>query len=551
MIAARLLRLAAAFGLVVGAAAAARAQPADPPPPRLVVALVVDQFSADLFAEYRGRFTGGLARLAQGAVFAAGYQSHAATETCPGHSTILTGAHPARSGIVANTWFDLSIARAKKAVYCSEDETRVATDPGDYVASAVHLLVPTLGDRLKRANPDSRNVAVSGKDRGALMLGGHAIDQVYWWKGAGFVTLAGRTLGPAAEAANAAVAAEIARPAAAMPLPPDCARHDRAVMAGAANVGTGRFARNLGDATRFRLSPRLDAATADLARRLTEELDLGRGPATDVLSVSLSATDYVGHATGTEGAEMCLQLHALDRTIGDLLAFLDARGIDYVAVLTADHGGLDLPERLAEQGLPQAARVDPALMPEPLGKAIAARLGLPGDASPILGDGPFGDLYLAASLSADQRKRALAELKALVQHPQVAAVFTADELAATPLPAGSPETWTLRERARASYRRGRSGDAVMLLERAVVPIAVPGPGYTATHGSPWDYDRRVPILFWRRGLAGFEQPHPVKTVDIAPTLVALVGLHVPEAEFDGRCLDLDPGAANTCGDDGR
>ena len=84
-----------------------------------------------------------------------------------------------------------------------------------------------------------------------------------------------------------------------------------------------------------------------------------------------------------------------------------------------------------------------------------------------------------------------------------------------------------------------------------MPIVAALPGFTATHGSAWDYDRRVPILFWRSGLGGFEQPHPVKTVDIAPTLAALVGLKVGEAEFDGRCLDLDPGAGNTCEADGR
>ena len=99
------------------------AAPAQPPrPPRLIVAISVDQFSADLFAEYRQHFTGGLRRLSQGAVFPAGYQAHAATETCPGHSTILTGSRPARTGIIANNWFDLGAAREDKYIYCSEDE---------------------------------------------------------------------------------------------------------------------------------------------------------------------------------------------------------------------------------------------------------------------------------------------------------------------------------------------------------------------------------------------------------------------------------------------
>ena len=542
-----------ALALLLGGAGAGSAQTAPPtavapaPPPKLILAIAVDQFSADLFAEYRNRYAYGLKRLQQGGVFPSGYQSHAATETCPGHSTIMTGAHPARTGIVANTWYDLGIARAKKAVYCAEDETRTAADPKDYVASAVHLLVPTLGDRLKAANPATRNVAVAGKDRAALMMGGHDIDQVYWWKGAGFVTLAGRQLGVSAVAQNAAITSALTKDRAPLDLPADCARADRAIQAGSVTVGTGRFERAKGDTNRFRISPELDAATADLAEKLVAELSLGQGPATDVLSVSFSATDYVGHATGTEGTEMCLQMHALDKTIGGLLDFLDARGVDYAVVLTADHGGFDLPERLVQQGLPQAARVDPALVPEALGKAIAARLKIAAVEPLLYSDGPFGDFYLNRALKPKQRKAVLGELKALVSHPQVAAVFTADELTKAPAPAGSPETWTLLDRARASFNAKRSGDAVILLDRAIVPIPKPAPGYTATHGSPWDYDRRVPMLFWRKGMTGFEQPSPVETVDIAPTLAALIGLAVPEAEFDGRCLDLDAGPGNTCG----
>ena len=102
--------------------------PAPTTPPKLIVVISVDQFSADLFQQYRNRYTGGFARLLGGAVFPSGYQSHAATETCPGHSTILTGMRPAHTGIVANNWIDQSVARADKTVYCAEDETVPGTD---------------------------------------------------------------------------------------------------------------------------------------------------------------------------------------------------------------------------------------------------------------------------------------------------------------------------------------------------------------------------------------------------------------------------------------
>jgi len=93
-------------------------------------------------------------------------------------------------------------------------------------------------------------------------------------------------------------------------------------------------------------------------------------------------------------------------------------------------------------------------------------------------------------------------------------------------------------------RPPRSGDIVVALKPRVTPIADPARGYVATHGSFWDYDRRVPILFWRKGVRGFEQPLSVETVDIMPSLAALIGL--PVSGVDGHCLDLDEGPATTC-----
>ncbi len=515
--------------------------------PRLIVAVSVDQFSADLFAQYRQRFTGGIARLSDGAVFPSGYQSHAATETCPGHSTIMTGNRPAHTGIIANSWIDQSVTVGPKVVYCAEDVARRTAGSKDYVASVGNLLVPTLGEWMKRANPAARNIAVSGKDRGALMMGGHDIDQVYWWKGAGFTTLVGRQIGPSAQAQNALITATLAKGAPAFVMPAWCSRQDRAVQAGKVSVGTGHFALKAGDSDGFRASPRLDRATLDLATRLVDEQRLGKGTVPDVLSVSLSATDYVGHATGTEGAEMCIQLTQLDAALGDFFAGLDKRGIDYAVVLTADHGGFDLPERAQEQALGQSARVGDDVSATALSTALGKRYGIEPKGL-ILSDGAAGDYWLRTDVAPGLRGKLIDDARALLMtSPQVEAVLSAAEIAATPMPTTSPETWTLTERARASYNPLHSGDFVVMLKRGIVPIAHPGTGYVATHGSPWDYDRRVPILFWRKGMTGFEQPSPVETVDIAPSLAALIGLKLPDGTFDGRCLDLDGGTVNTCG----
>jgi predicted AlkP superfamily pyrophosphatase or phosphodiesterase len=519
-----------------------------PARPRLVIAISVDQFSADLFAEYRGLYSGGLRRLSQGMAFPAGYQSHAATETCPGHSTILTGDRPARTGIIANNWYDQSAGRADKYIYCSEDERVPGSTSENYTVSDLHLRVPTLGDLMRRADPRSRVVAVAGKDRAAIMMGGHNPTQRWYWGGSGFVTDRPGADAPAAiGAANSRVAEALSRPREAMALPDACQSRDRAipVPGRATPVGTGRFAREAGDRGAFRASPDFDRNILGLAEDLRDQFRLGEGPQTDLLIIGLSATDYVGHGFGTRGSEMCIQQLALDRILGEFFQDLDRRGVDYVVMLTADHGGLDLPERAVQMAGGAAARVDPALGATRMGEALGRRLGVRGPV--ILGDGAFGDMWVDRNLAPRVRARVLAEaLRAYRAHPQVQTVFTRAEIAATPSPSGPPETWTLLQRARASFDTERSGDFYVVLKPRITPIADGSRGSVATHGSIWDYDRRVPILFWRRGMTGFEQPLSVETVDIMPTLAGIIGLPLAPGSVDGRCLDLVVGPGTSC-----
>ncbi|EQA96569.1 alkaline phosphatase, partial [Sphingobium baderi LL03] len=516
--------------------------------PRLIVAIAVDQFSADLFSEYRRYYEGGLKRLtADGIVFPRGYQSHAATETCPGHSTILTGSRPSRTGIIANTWFDLKAGREDKAIYCAEDETQPGTSSGAYVASPVHLRVPTLGGRMKAANPTTRVVSVAGKDRAAIMMGGPTADQTWWLSPKGYVSYKDVPTPPLIAKVNAVFAQRLAQSSPGFDLPPQCVAKDFPVGIGAGQtVGTGRFAREAGDFRIFRASPEQDALTLALAASVIETMGLGKQAQTDIISIGLSATDYVGHAFGTEGAESCIQIDRLDQELGAFFAQLDKDGIDYAVVLTADHGGHDLPERHRENAMPMEQRVDEALTPKALTAAVGAKTGLAGRKL-IWGDGPMGDLYFDIALTPSQRAAVEAEtLRTLRAHPQVQAVFTKAEIAASPSPSGPPESWSLLQEARASFDPERSGDLLLLLKPRITPIVDPTRGYVATHGSPWDTDRRVPILFWRKGLRPFEQPLGVETVDILPTLAALIGLPVPRGEIDGRCLDLIAGEGDSC-----
>jgi hypothetical protein len=160
-----------------------------------------------------------------------------------------------------------------------------------------------------------------------------------------------------------------------------------------------------------------------------------------------------------------------------------------------------------------------------MGKALVAKLGLSGPG--LIGYSAQGDIYLDSKLSPRDRQRLLsAAVAAYKADPQVEAVFTADQIARVPVPTGDPANWSLIQRERASFYAPRSGDFVVFLKKDITPIS-DTTRTVATHGSPYDYDRRVPILFWGPGIASQTIERSAETTDIAPTLAAYLG----------KCLD--------------
>jgi predicted AlkP superfamily pyrophosphatase or phosphodiesterase len=510
---------------------------AEAPKPKLVIAIAVDQFSANLFDEYRPTFTGGLQRLASGVSYANGFQSHSATETCPGHSTILTGDRPTRTGIVANTWLDLDTQREDKSIYCVEDEHVAESNSKAYTVSPMHLRVPTLGERLKQVFPTSRTVAVAGKDRAAVMMAGHAPDQIWWWtnKSYQFESYAGRTAPAIVSDVNARMLAMVKSGYDYPALPAACRKRIAPITYGDHTVGVERAHMAAGDGTGLYSHPALDQATLDIAIGLVKDMKLGQGTAPDVLAMSLSVTDPVGHMYGTEGPEQCGQIYALDAALGHFLDQIDATGVPYTVVLTADHGGLDIPERT---GAPQGAlRVDSSIRPLQLDINVGIELKL--TKRVIFGEGsePGGNLYIAHDLSPKLRSRvAVAARKHLIASPFVEAVFMRAEILAAAKPTAKPSEWSLIQRVAASYDPVRSGDLYVVLKKLVMPISDPGAGSIATHGSAWNYDRRVPILFYSKGMAADARSDETETVNIMPTLAALTGLKLEPNAVDGKCL---------------
>ena len=552
MRATKFLAAVACAALLAGPSIAQDAGTPAPEKPKLIVAISVDQFSSELYRRYLASYTGGLRTLSDGVAYPVGYQSHAATETCPGHSTILSGRHPAATGIVANTWFDV---KTGSAIYCVA--TPGSADPN--ARGPQNLRVTTLGDWVKAVEPGARSYAVSGKDRAAITMGGQHPDGAYWWvDGTGFTTSA--FAGPAGTAVTAALqrydAGLFARWKATPPqlwpaasatcaalkkpetfgkitlsgaVPPDLAAH---VVDNPAFLQTTDFQDNL------RTSPLFDQVLEAFAENVVTTHRLGHGPATDVLAVSFSANDYIGHRYGNGGPEMCVQQAALDATVGKLIAFLRTQDTPFVVVLTADHGATDAAEREHRHD-PEATRLDGGAFVGRLNKAVETELGL--SFEPIVGD-DLQQLYINVGPDADLRAKVQAAAIAwLKKQSEVRDIFTRAEVEAAIVPPHtSPDKLSMDQRFHESYDRDRSGDlAVAYAPRTSFGIPR-GPGDTvAGHGTPWDYDRQVPILFWWPGAAKDTRAAPIETVDIAPTLAALA--RVPTPVVDGVCLTLTKG----------
>ena len=541
-----LLAVAAAF---VAAPTVAQ-QPAQVP--KLIVVISIDQFSADLFDQYRPYFRGGIGKLSnEGVTFANGFHVQAATETCPGHATILTGAFPSRTGIIANRWYDLDVARSDKRIYCAEDERVSGTNSSrdNYRVSPFHLKAPTLSDLMAAQKTGGRSVAVAGKDRSAVMMTGHSAEQRWFWNyyANQFQTDNKTGVMPASvAAANQLAAKAIADGLPALTPPPECLARAKSIKLepGNVTVGTSMQERAPGDDGRFRSSPDFDGLTLALAAQLIVESGLGRGAATDLLAVGISGVDYAGHRFGTDGPEVCLQLLSVDRDIGSFLEFLSSSGIDAMVVLTADHGGKDVPERARLSRDPKARRSDPAVYPASLGERLKSQLGLKIDGSLLYADveganGAFNDVYVSKSLNEPDRKRVIDAAQSYYrQHPDIALVVRKEELerySGLPFPS-DPRAFSLLDRARASFDKERSGDLIVIFADHVTQISEPEPTYVAAHGSAWDLDRRVPIIFWRKGITPANVSDAVRVADIMPTLAASIGMAVDPGSIDGHCL---------------
>jgi predicted AlkP superfamily pyrophosphatase or phosphodiesterase len=496
-------------------------------PPRLVLQITVDQLRGDMLPRYRDRLgTDGFRRLLDGGVWYtnANYGT-SNTFTASGHAVLVTGADTAEHGMVGNYWFDRTLGKRVTSVF----------DP-EFVASPRSLLSTTIGDEIVSGLQGSRAFAVAGKDRSAIIPAGRR-GRAYWYSdetGAfGASAYYGKDVARWVKAWNDAKPADRYSGRSWTPL-------DASRAAGTSDESTNRYAvpyPGLGksfphplpdrrDAKFYEALPEtpfIDELMLDFSRELVTRENLGGGPSTDYLSISLSAVDYVGHAYGPNSAEYADTIVRLDAVLGRFLEFIDQRvGIGRtLIVLSADHGVDEIPEVRAAQGY-DAGRLYPDKILERENSALKARFKV-NDAlvAAFVPPGAYLDRAKIAALGLDASSVESALAEELRGVPGIAYAITRSDL----MTGNVPQTALMRQVQRGFYA-ARSGD-VVIVQKQFWFMYVDPECCAAMHGSPYLYDTFVPVVFAGNGLGPAKIARPVEPASIAPTIAAILGITAP------------------------
>ena len=527
---------------VLLAACAGAPQPEPPPRPKLLVFLVVDGLPQRQVLAYRDQLAAdGLARfLERGAWYAQAHYGHAFTLTGPGHATVLTGAYSHRNGIIGNEWRD---PQTGEPVYCTSDSSAQylghSTQPLDGT-SPRNLKAETVGDVLRRTDPRAKVVAVSGKDRGAILPAGQRGTAYMYMAQSGQFASSTYYMPqhPAwVNAFNSRKLADAYFKTAWTPLLGEAA-YARSLPDNQTWYGPrgGALPMMMGapsdDApgpafySQLLRSPFVDAMALEFARAAITGEGLGQDEVPDILSISLSGHDYINHQYSAESRLSHDHLLQLDRLLQSFFADLDARvGRDnYIAVLTADHGFMPAPEYSQAQGR-DAGRINGSQMRARLNQGLAQRFG-PGDWVSYSGSSLLINKTLLAQTGQDVQAVAEEARRLILREPGIAAAYTLRELER-----GSAAGQPYFEMMRKSWHPQVSGD----VQYTVKPYWMYG-STTATHGSPHAYDTHVPILaYGPRWVKPGRVERRVEVVDIAPTLAQWLGVAAP-ALSEGRPL---------------
>lgn len=537
-----LIRGVLAVGILLGNPVAGFSQqptapvPADTTTPKLVLFITVDAMRPDYLTRFESQLTGGLGRLYRGgAVFTNAYQDHAITETAPGHSVTMSGRFPVHTGITMN-------------IAGVNDTTVTLIEAMGLGASPFRFRGTTLTDWLIAKDPRTRVLSVSRKDRAAILPIGRSKQPVFWYGGNGNFTTStyyGTTLPDWVKAYNARKIPLSYAGRVWQLLLPDAAYTEADSVpfeAGAVGFKFPHIQPTAPDSAVVFLAefPWMDDITLDFALSGVKALNLGAGPQTDVLAISLSTTDAIGHKYGPDSREIHDQILRLDRALG---VFLDSlfkvrNEKDVIIALTADHGLSPFPEVHTTHDANQGAmrvNVRPAL--QRLSDILAARgvsgNGLQNVFGVYFGNGfTFDSGVLQLDRAALQRANVNVDTllaSARVEFLRVPGVARADRISSL------ATADTVNDRIARRWLHMFADENTAALVVTLAPYNYWLSSYSAQHGSPNDSDARVPIIFYGSPFKAGRYADFATVADMAPTLAAAA--HVtPLEKLDGHVL---------------
>jgi hypothetical protein len=533
--------------LLPGAAAGCRAVSRQADRPKLVVVIAVDQLRADLLDRYDSLFTGGFRRLRdRGMRFTNTMVDHAITVSHPGHVTLATGLVPSRHGIVDAAFFE-GPPGARHLVDALEDPGETILEaPQQKGVSPRKILAPTFSEWVTRADPGSRCVAIGSGQYSSLLHAGNLRGDVYWYsiQAARYVTSSfyrkdypdwvrkfnAEEL-PRFKAESNPWEDRVPEAGHKLAYPdsmPDEGDHVHVTFPHRledivpADKLADPQAREKALAWWIAGTPELDAATLALAEESVKALELGQREATDCLSIVVSQVDDIGHSYGPFSLEQLDNLLRLDRELGEFFTFIDARvGEGKVLIaLSADHGAPDIPEQERQRGL-RARRLSAEEIESALGiaKRAAGGPGSPDEVSTRVADALnrldfIGDVMTPSVLT--DAGDTCDPMTRLYRNS-----YRADRVPRFPL-------FSLTH---AGSGAGEYGVAVRLSYGTMIDLD------PSVHGSPYEVDRRVPLIFMGPGVPHGLSDQRARTVDLAPSLALLAGIEAP-ANLDGFPLIL-------------
>lgn len=503
--------------------------------PKLVVGIMVDQMKQEYLLRFYDQFgEGGFKRLVEeGFVARNGQYNYAGTSTGPGHASVYTGTTPSVHGIVGNGWYSRLL---KRSVYCAEDTvvTAVGGSESNGHISPANLYASTITDELKLfTQKRAKVIAMSIKDRGSALPGGHLSDGSYWYdaktgnfmtssyymeslpawmsdfndqgKAAAYLKNTWNTLFPIDQYTASGIDNS--------PYEAPFKGKDTPTFP----YDLAALSKENGDFGMLPNTPFGNTILADLAIASLDGESLGADAITDFLAVSFSSTDYIGHRFGPQSKEVQDTYLRLDKELARLFAALDdkvGKG-NYTAFLSADHAVAENSKRMKDDGF----RVDnfpTRTFSTYIKDAVNKKFG-EGEWLERTGTQIFINHDLIDDTNTDLYAMQIFIAEAAMKYPGVHLALTARDLVRNSYDRG-PKMLVQN-----NYHTKESGDVYVILDPAWQAGRSKGTG----HGNPWTYDTHVPILFYGWGITPGNSVREISITDIAPTISMLLNMRLP------------------------